>query len=454
MKNSVKLLITTIIASNYIFADTNNIQIEKLVISPKIDNMLNFQLPQNDGFVWVINSVFNSKNSITNQSVSRVQKNGSITNFGNIPHPDIKSLEITNSNILMTTNSNGTALISYSFYNEKSQYQRVFYILKNKSWKRLPDFTDSSVSQFINQVYLDNNENAYFSTTNNGKFYSLSDGVWSLMNNPANDPKADIYAEKVFLIGNNSVYTTRINHAPGNNQKDIFQIFKYNSNSVDYSNDISLGDNEYSPACTTMVDDNTAIVAYLNNHSNLAKQLIRFDTVKLNNNISYPFPSQSNNNSLFGSIVSLGQSISNLVGSNKGATSTNSSEQFTTTIGEVDLNQFAYGYDVANVANRLSCSTIGDTSYFVLRTYGKYPDPQFVYFKVKNPSQTNNNSVKNNSNNSTDGSNSNLVTVNNVYKVADNKYSVTYTYKGETSVRFTKSEPTAKQMTLDQLNSL
>jgi hypothetical protein len=369
-----------ILLTNYVFADSiSNIQIEKLSIAPKIYNSLNYQNSQNDGFIWSINDVYNKTN--WEQSVSKILKNGTIISFGNIPHPDIKSLEKSNS-IVLATNSKGTALISYLFFNEKNQYQRVFYVLKNKSWTRLTDFTVSDTALNLNKIYLDDNENAYFSTSNY-KYYSLINSAWIVMDNPANDSQTDISSEKVFSISNNAIYTTRINNKDvSNNTKNSFQIFKYNSNSVDYSNTLPLGEQEYSPACTTMINNNIAIVAYLNNHQNLTKQLIRFDAVKLNNNIPYPFPSKVNNNSLFGAIASLGKSISNLASTDKSSNSNENNEQ-PITLGELDLNQFAYGYDVANVASRITCATVDNTGYFILKTYAKYPDPQYVYFKVK-----------------------------------------------------------------------
>lgn len=331
---------------------------------------------QNDGALYSISTLFNSNET----SISKQLPNGKFMTLGNIPHPDIIKLDDSSlkNPISIGANKSGVVIVAYPFYNEQSKYQFVFYKFKNNQWSRLPDLIDRNTDINIGKIFIDDNENVYFWTKDSFKLYELNNGTWQLMNNLANDPKTEVFQEKIFNINNDSVYTTKIDI-----KSNSFNVYKYNQNTIDYSDNISLNNNEYVPSCTAKFGENKVITAFVNSHDNLVKKSIKFQLINLNNNFEKSIENNVPSNSLLGSIFSLGKATVNLATNGNKPQGDESSPAQSITIKEIDLSKYLKNYSV-DTSNKIQCASVGNDDYFVLKTYVSNMAVEYVYFKIIN----------------------------------------------------------------------
>lgn len=352
----------------------------KWKIDQKTQDKLRFQHIQNDAALWSLE--WYGKNNLSEVKLYKLPLNGKLIDMGDVPHPGLR--EMPSSNPVIATNRAGVAVVSYGYLNQQSKYQYPIYINRNGKWNKIADIIDNDILG-IDQIFIDENDNVYFRTGTDHKFYSVANGKWQLMDNPVNDPKVEIRYENVFYINNSSIYSSRITpKARNSNDSDMFQIYKYNSNIINHTDRISLGGGEYTPVCSSVLNNGDIMTAYLNSHDNFTQQSIKLEIEHLDKSTSYPFPTKiADDNSLLGSIISLGKSVVDLT---KGETAENSSAQSSNlmTVGEIDINPYLYDPYRHSVDERLFCTTVGKTSYIILKVVADYKDkaPQYVYFKV------------------------------------------------------------------------
>lgn len=380
MNNLLKLCCISGALISSAFADQYKVDVSKINIDQKTEQKIGARL-----FVEADGNIYGYfLDPLTHEvSINKISfsTNKLISLGAPIPHPDTKTFDYLSTNLISYANKSGTLILTYLFRNEQNKYQHVFYTLKNNKWTRLSDFTDKSGDiTSISKVFIDENNNAYFYTLTN-KFYALVNGSWQQMENPANDPQSKLNDERTFSIANNAIYTTRVDINGSKQNTNVFNVFKYDQNSVQYTSNILLTENEYAPSCSTVLPNGTVMTGFVSNHANLVKQSLKIQVLTLNQSMDYPYKSKvTNDGSLFGSIVALGQSVTNLA---KSVSSSNESNNVVqpVTIAEIDLNPYLYGNDV-DVANRISCTTIGKVSYFILKSYGNSNTPQYIYFKI------------------------------------------------------------------------
>lgn len=363
-----------------VFADQYKIDISKVSVDQKARKLFNISdmYPQNDG--TILGTGFNSTR-ISEIPLYRISSNGKIVSLGDIPHPDTKSLNFTDSRVIFTTNKAGVILVSYKFINEQRKTQNEFYVIKNGKWSRLPSFVEQDSLLGPAKIFIDEKDNVYFQTILSKKFYFLQNDSWKLMENSANDSQYSIDAYNAYYANTDSVYSTKFEYGANLGSPNIFHAYKFNKESINSTYAISLEGNAYTPVCTTTLENGSVLVAYANTHENLVKQTLKFDVISLNQTIDYNPNSTQNNNvgSLFGSIAALGKSLTNIVTTQND----NSKLEQPVTVGEIDLNPYLYGHN-GSIKNQVSCTTIGNTSYFIYSTNETFSSsiPQYIYFKL------------------------------------------------------------------------
>ena len=362
-----------------VFADQYKIDINKLSVDQKARKLFNISnmYPQNDG--TILGTGFNTTR-ISEIPLYRISSNGKIVSLGDIPHPETKSLNFTDSKVIFTTNKSGVILVSYRFINEQRKTQNEFYVIKNGKWSRLTSFVEQDSLLGPAKIFIDEKDNVFFQTISK-KFYLLQNDSWKLMENSANDSQYSIDAYNAYYANSDSVYATKFEYGSSLGSPNIFHAYKFNKESISSTYAISLEGNAYTPICTTTLENGSVLVAYANTHENLVKQTLKFDVINLNQITDYNPNSTQNNNvgSLFGSIAALGKSLTNIVTKQDES----SKLEQPVTVGEIDLNPYLYGHN-GSINGYVSCTTIGNTSYFIYSTNETFSSsiPQYVYFKL------------------------------------------------------------------------
>lgn len=373
-KSALVLSLALGFVSLSVLAEQSKVSISKISLNKVLTSSIFEPVLENDGSIYNLSYLSDglvNKDAVINKQLL----DGKIVSTGKIPHPDIVNLNGENK-VSFGVNKSGTIIVAYVFFNAQSKYQFVFYKFKNNQWTRLPDLLDKNTEISIKKIFVDDNENVIFSTTDNLRLYELQGSSWQLMDNLANNKKYDVFHEKIADISNGSVYTTRIDR-----KSNSFQAYKYTSNSAYSSDSTSLGQNEYVPSCSTITNKDTVVTAFVNNHDNLAKKSIIFQTLSINHKSDLSQASTGvSNNSLLGSIFSLGKAVTNLAGGNNG----NESGAMVQSVTGQEIDVSNYNITQSDP----QCISIGDSSYFLFKAYNQN-GTGYSYYKIIVPNKSN-----------------------------------------------------------------
>jgi hypothetical protein len=208
--------------------------------------------------------------------------------------------------------------------------------------------------------------------------FNLYNGIWFYLDNYIN--KSTLKKEPVIAESGDYVYVSTVNK-----KLDNFEGYRVGSKSVVSSKVTVPMSAGFALSCTTLQNESSMVISFINSHDNLTKHIIRFRRMDFTNEIftqkeatitdmlTPDFVKQSTE--LTDSFVKLGTTFVSLFNSS-------GSKDLVPipTIGEVDLAPYLKSY-ISDPIRSVQCATVGKDSYFVLQP-SVTTSGQYVYIKI------------------------------------------------------------------------